>query len=123
LFSDYRFYLDGVDFIRGYADRFHHAKEEDVLFEALIENRMPLVEQVIPGQMRGAGGPKGRGEGRAGAGGSLAGNRHRVREEGCGVKLKKFNVQSSSRLELVFNQKPLSLGDPKGWWHSLAPLR
>ena len=40
-FHDYRFYLDGVDFIRNYADRFHHAKEEDVLFEALIENGMP----------------------------------------------------------------------------------
>ena len=40
-FSDYRFYLDGVDFIRNYADRFHHAKEEDVLFEALVKNGMP----------------------------------------------------------------------------------
>jgi hemerythrin-like domain-containing protein len=38
---DYRFYLDGVDFIRNYADRFHHAKEEDILFEALIDNGMP----------------------------------------------------------------------------------
>jgi hemerythrin-like domain-containing protein len=41
VFHDYRFYLDGVDFIRNYADRFHHAKEEDILFEALIENGMP----------------------------------------------------------------------------------
>lgn len=40
-FSDYLFYLDGVDFIRNYADRFHHAKEEDVLFEALVKNGMP----------------------------------------------------------------------------------
>ena len=40
-FRDYRFYLDGVDFIRNYADRFHHAKEEDILFEALIDNGMP----------------------------------------------------------------------------------
>ncbi|WP_224960721.1 hemerythrin domain-containing protein [Geomonas subterranea] len=40
-FKDYQFYLDGVDFIRNYADRFHHAKEEDVLFEALVENGMP----------------------------------------------------------------------------------
>ncbi len=40
-FSDYRFYLDGVDFIRNYADRFHHAKEEDALFEALVKNGMP----------------------------------------------------------------------------------
>lgn len=40
-FKDYQFYLDGVDFIRNYADRFHHAKEEDILFEALVEHGMP----------------------------------------------------------------------------------
>ena len=40
-YRNWRFYLDGVDFIRNYADRFHHAKEEDVLFEALIKNGMP----------------------------------------------------------------------------------
>lgn len=40
-FSDWQFYLDAVDFIRHYADRFHHAKEEDVLFEALVANGMP----------------------------------------------------------------------------------
>ena len=40
-FDDYRFYLEAVDFIRNYADRFHHAKEEDVLFEALVANGMP----------------------------------------------------------------------------------
>lgn len=40
-YSDWRFYLDGVDFIRNYADRFHHAKEEAVLFEALVANGMP----------------------------------------------------------------------------------
>ena len=40
-YSNYRFYLDGVDFIRNYADRYHHAKEEDVLFEALVKNGMP----------------------------------------------------------------------------------
>ena len=40
-FTDWQFYLDGVDFIRNYADRFHHAKEEDVLFAALIRNGMP----------------------------------------------------------------------------------
>ncbi len=39
--GNWQFYLDGVDFIRNYADRFHHAKEEDVLFEALINNGMP----------------------------------------------------------------------------------
>ena len=40
-YTNWQFYLDGVDFIRSYADRFHHAKEEDVLFEALVENGMP----------------------------------------------------------------------------------
>ncbi|MCM2358706.1 MAG: hemerythrin domain-containing protein [Geobacteraceae bacterium] len=40
-YDNYRFYLEAVDFIRNYADRFHHAKEEDVLFEALVKNGMP----------------------------------------------------------------------------------
>lgn len=40
-FADWDFYLDAVDFIRHYADRFHHAKEEDVLFRELVRNGMP----------------------------------------------------------------------------------
>lgn len=40
-FTDWQFFLDAVDFIRHYADRFHHAKEEDTLFTALIANGMP----------------------------------------------------------------------------------
>lgn len=40
-YRNWQFYLDGIDFIRQYADRFHHAKEEDVLFKALVENGMP----------------------------------------------------------------------------------
>jgi len=41
-FSDWRFYLDrALPFIRQYADHFHHAKEEDVLFKALVDNGMP----------------------------------------------------------------------------------
>jgi len=40
-FRNWQFYLDAVDFIRNYADRFHHAKEEDVLFVALVNNGMP----------------------------------------------------------------------------------
>lgn len=40
-YTNWQFYLDGIDFIRQYADRFHHAKEEDVLFVALVENGMP----------------------------------------------------------------------------------
>jgi hemerythrin-like domain-containing protein len=27
-YLNWQFYLDGIDFIRQYADRFHHAKEE-----------------------------------------------------------------------------------------------
>lgn len=46
-FTDYQFYLDGVDFIRNYADRFHHAKEEDVLFEALVKNGMPRANSPV----------------------------------------------------------------------------
>ena len=40
-YTNWQFFLDGVDFIRNYADRFHHAKEEDILFEALVKNGMP----------------------------------------------------------------------------------
>ena len=40
-FHDWTFFLDAVDFIRNYADRFHHAKEEDVLFIEPIRNGMP----------------------------------------------------------------------------------
>jgi len=40
-FRNWQFYLDAVDFIRNYADRFHHAKEEDVLFRELLAGGMP----------------------------------------------------------------------------------
>ncbi len=40
-FDRWDFFLDAVDFIRNYADCFHHAKEEDVLFKALVANGMP----------------------------------------------------------------------------------
>lgn len=40
-YLNWQFYVDGLDFIRQYADRFHHAKEEDVLFNALVDNGMP----------------------------------------------------------------------------------
>lgn len=46
-FKNYQFYLDGVDFIRNYADRFHHAKEEDILFEALVTNGMPRANSPV----------------------------------------------------------------------------
>ena len=40
-FRNWQFFLDAVDFIRNYADGFHHAKEEDVLFIELVKNGMP----------------------------------------------------------------------------------
>jgi hemerythrin-like domain-containing protein len=46
-FRDWQFFLDAVDFIRNYADRFHHAKEEDVLFKALVNNGMPAKQSPI----------------------------------------------------------------------------
>lgn len=46
-FRDWQFFLDAVDFIRNYADRFHHAKEEDVLFVALVSNGMPEKQSPI----------------------------------------------------------------------------
>jgi len=46
-FRNWQFYLDAVDFIRNYADRFHHAKEEDVLFVELINNGMPEKQSPI----------------------------------------------------------------------------
>ena len=36
--EDRQLIRDGVDFIRSYADRFHHAKEEDILFKYFDEN-------------------------------------------------------------------------------------
>jgi len=33
-----RLILDGIDMIRSYADKFHHAKEEDILFKYFDEN-------------------------------------------------------------------------------------
>lgn len=44
---DWQFFLDAVDFIRNFADRFHHAKEEDVLFVALVANGMPARQSPI----------------------------------------------------------------------------
>lgn len=35
------FFLDAVDFIRNFADAFHHMKEEDVLFEFMVASGMP----------------------------------------------------------------------------------
>lgn len=46
-YRNWRFFLDAVEFIREYADRFHHAKEEDVLFTALVKNGMPEKQSPI----------------------------------------------------------------------------
>ena len=46
-FRNWQFFLDAVDFIRNYADRFHHAKEEDVLFFELVKNGMPEKQSPI----------------------------------------------------------------------------
>jgi hemerythrin-like domain-containing protein len=40
-FHDWQFFLDAVEFIRNFADRYHHAKEEEVLFVELVKNGMP----------------------------------------------------------------------------------
>ena len=36
--TGYRLILDGIDMIRSYADRYHHAKEEEILFKYFDEN-------------------------------------------------------------------------------------
>ncbi len=46
-FNNWTFFLDAVDFIRNFADRFHHAKEEDVLFVELVKNGMPEKQSPI----------------------------------------------------------------------------
>lgn len=35
---DVEFMEQTIDFIRNYADKFHHAKEEDILFKAMLQN-------------------------------------------------------------------------------------
>ncbi len=40
-YRNWQFYRDAIDFIRSFADRFHHAKEEDILFASLLDNGMP----------------------------------------------------------------------------------
>jgi hemerythrin-like domain-containing protein len=39
--TEWKFFADALDFIRTFADCYHHAKEEDILFRALVENGMP----------------------------------------------------------------------------------
>ena len=35
--ADHELFMDAVDFIRNYADKYHHSKEEDVLFQKMKE--------------------------------------------------------------------------------------
>lgn len=46
-FTEWKFFADALDFIRTFADSYHHAKEEDVLFSALVENGMPAQRSPI----------------------------------------------------------------------------
>ncbi len=46
-FRNWQFYIDAVDFIRNFADHFHHAKEEQVLFLELVKNGMPEKQSPI----------------------------------------------------------------------------
>ncbi|MGQ1783979.1 hemerythrin domain-containing protein [Saccharicrinis sp. GN24d3] len=42
------FFQKTIDFIKNYADKFHHAKEEDILFKAMLENIENLHCNPIP---------------------------------------------------------------------------
>jgi len=42
------FFQKTIDFIKNYADKFHHAKEEDILFKAMLENTDKLHCNPIP---------------------------------------------------------------------------
>ena len=39
---DVDFFKETIDFIRGYADKFHHAKEEDILFRELSKDDVEM---------------------------------------------------------------------------------
>lgn len=39
---DPRFFTDAIDFIRNYADKYHHAKEEDILFKKMEQAGFPM---------------------------------------------------------------------------------
>jgi len=45
---DEAFFENAIDFIRNYADRYHHAKEEDILFKVMLENLEGLHCNPIP---------------------------------------------------------------------------
>ena len=52
--EDTHLILEGVNFIRSYADRFHHAKEEDILFKYFDENS-ELLKTMLEDHAKGRG--------------------------------------------------------------------
>jgi hemerythrin-like domain-containing protein len=52
--EDTHLVLEGVNFIRSYADRFHHAKEEDILFKYFDENS-ELLKTMLEDHVKGRG--------------------------------------------------------------------
>ena len=52
--KDKELILEGVNFIRSYADRFHHAKEEDILFKYFDENS-ELLKTMLEDHVKGRG--------------------------------------------------------------------
>ncbi len=52
--EDTQLVLEGVNFIRSYADRFHHAKEEDILFKYFDENS-ELLKTMLEDHVKGRG--------------------------------------------------------------------
>ena len=44
--EDRQLLLDGVDFIRSYADKFHHAKEEDILF-GYFDETLEIIQAML----------------------------------------------------------------------------
>ena len=45
---DSKYFIEVIDFIKNYADKFHHAKEEDILFKAMLESIENLHCNPIP---------------------------------------------------------------------------
>lgn len=41
----YKGFYDAIDFIRNYADKFHHGKEEDILFDKMSSELGPAIKQ------------------------------------------------------------------------------
>ena len=41
----YKGYYDAIDFIRNYADKFHHGKEEDILFKKMSSELGEAIEK------------------------------------------------------------------------------